>query len=203
LSLYGSLNEAQARSIGIIRRSAAVEEALLADLVDFARAQQKQLQIVRTRLSLVEVVRYVSDTIQQRYSEKNIQLELEIPDNLPPLFADRTRVEQIVDNLLGWAYDISPEGGQVKLSATAQRGDIAVSISDGSDGLTSDEQARVFELFYHPARPDQRNGQSTASGNGLGLAFVKALVEQQNGSIRVEVQPGEGNTFTFTLPTTN
>jgi signal transduction histidine kinase len=203
MALYGSLNDAQRRSVGVIRRAVGIAEALLTDLVDFARAQQKQLQIVRSRLLLVDIVLNVSDAVKQRYADKHIQLALSIPEDLPPLFADRVRVEQIMDNLLGWAYDFTPEGGQVRLAANAQHGEIAISISDGSDGLTDDEQGHLFELFYHPSRPYQRDGQSTPSGNGLGLALVKALVEQQSGEIRVDVQRGRGNTFTFTLPTTN
>ncbi len=203
MALYGSLNDAQRRSVAVIRRAVGIAEALLTDLVDFARAQQGQLQIARSRLLLVDIVLNVSDAVRQRYAGKHIQLALSIPEDLPPLFADRVRVEQIMDNLLGWAYDFTPEGGQVRLAANAQRGEIAVSISDTSDGLTAEEQSRLFDLFYHPSRPYQRDGQSTPSGNGLGLALVKALVEQQSGEIRVDVQPGRGNTFTFTLPTTN
>jgi len=199
MALYGSLTEPQRRSTSIIRRAAAVEDALLADLMDFARAQQHQLQINRSRLYLTTVVNDVVATIKQRYADRKVQLTVRIPDDLPPLFADQTRVEQIMENLLGWAYDYSLTGGQIIVSAVPERGVLAISISDTTNGLTADEQSHVFDLFYHPSQ----NGNNAATSNGLGLALAKVLVEQQGGTIRVEVKPGRGNVFTFTLPTTN
>jgi signal transduction histidine kinase len=71
MALYGSLNDAQRRSVGVIRRAVGIAEALLTDLVDFARAQQKQLQIVRSRLLLVDIVLNVSDAVKQRYADRH------------------------------------------------------------------------------------------------------------------------------------
>lgn len=199
MALYGSLTEPQRRSTSVIRRAAAVQEALLADLMDFARAQQHQLQISRARLRLQTAVRDVLTTVQPRYADRNVELTVRVPEDLPPLFADNTRVEQILETLLGWAYDYSLPGGQIILSAVPERGVMAISVSDTSGGLSVEDQQHVFDLFYHPSR----NGKEAVTSNGLGLALIKVLIEQQGGSIRLEVLPGRGNVFTFTLPTTN
>jgi signal transduction histidine kinase/sensor domain CHASE-containing protein len=198
MAQYGQLNDAQRRSAGAIHRAAAVQEALLADLLDFAKAQQKQLRINRERVSLSGVVKDLSSVIEQRNKDKRVQLVQTIPDDLPPLFADRIRVEQILDHVLGYAFDFSVPGGRVELTAVDKQGTVAVSISDMSNGLSAEDKTKLFDLFYHP----NGNGNGS-SGNGLGLAFVKALLEQQGGTISVDVKPGKGNTFTFTLPATN
>ncbi len=201
LAQYGALNDAQKRSAGAIHRAAAVQEALLADLLDFAKAQQKQLRLNRERVRLNVVVNEVMPSIQQRYAAKHIQFNTALADELPPLFADATRVEQILDNLLDRAFDFTLPGGRVELSARPtldHAGTVEVSISDTSTGLSNEEKAKLFELFYTPTH----NG-SNGAGHGLGLAFVKALLEQQGGTIRVDTQQGKGNTFTFTLPSTN
>ncbi|HVO44533.1 MAG TPA: ATP-binding protein [Aggregatilineales bacterium] len=191
---YGSLNEPQTRLVNGILRAGTQEATLLTDLLDYSRAQRNQLQLIRERLSIGELVRESAASVQQRYKDKAIQFVEAIPDGLPMVMADRVRLEQIMDNLLTWVFDYSVAGGQVKVIARAQDRFVEVRISDSSRGLSTEQRAKVFDLFYHP------NGQADASA-GLGLAFVKALVEQQGGAIRVDTEVGLGNIFTVTIPT--
>jgi signal transduction histidine kinase len=200
MQVYGTLNEPQQRSAGTIRRAVSVANALLSDLSDFAQAQQKQLRIARERVSLGDAVQAAAAEIQPPYDDKHIQFTSTLSENLPPVLADRTRIHQILSNLLDFAYDLSSPGGRVELSAMEQGGDVRVSISDTSSGLTADEQAKLFDLFYYPERDGQRDKQARPSGSGLGLAFVKALIEQQSGKLTVDVLKDKGDTFTFTLP---
>ncbi len=198
LAQYGPLNDAQKRSASAIHRAVAVQEALLADLLDFAKAQQKQLRINRERVKLDDAVKDVATVVEQRYKDKQIQFAPQIPEDLPPLFADRTRLEQVLDHVLNYAYELTVPGGCVELTAWEQHGIVEVSVADTSNGLALEDKAKLFELFYQP----NGNGHGLAN-NGLGLAFVKALLEQQGGTISVDVRQGKGNTFTFTLPSTN
>ena len=192
---YGPLNEPQERLVSGLRRSVTQSEALLADLLDFSRAQQKQLQIVRERLVLDDIVRDTSNIVKDRFKTKQVQFSTSIPKDLPLVLADRTRMEQVLDSLLTFTFDYSISGGQVKLLAYAmQERNIQITISDTSSGLSSDERTKLFDLFYHP----KDNGLGV---NGLGLAFVKALIEQQGGTIAVESEPGQGNIFTISMPT--
>ncbi|MEP7289154.1 MAG: CHASE4 domain-containing protein [Chloroflexota bacterium] len=196
---YGTLTEAQQRSVSIIRHASAKEEVLLSDLLDFARARQKQLHMVRTRLAFDKIAREVLDSIRGSYDEKHVMLVDSIPDDLPPLFADRIRVEQILKNLLQWTLDSTARGGKVNFTATVKAGYVSVAISDTSQGLSPEEKAALFELFHSPKQNGQ-NGNQAIAGNGFGLALVKALIEQQSGTISIDVQHGIGNTFLFTLP---
>ncbi len=201
MSLYGALNEPQRRSVESIARSTAMEEALVADLVDFAQAQQKQLRVARERVPLREVLQDAMRSIEGRYKDKPIRFNSLIPNDLPPVFADRTRMEQVLSGLLDWAYNNSKPNGQVTFSAVALPRIVQIKVTDTSDGLSSEMLPKVFDLFYHPNGKPAERSTSDASG-GLGLALVKALIEQQGGNITVEVDPGKGNVFTFTIPST-
>jgi signal transduction histidine kinase len=204
MARYGTLNEAQQRSVEAIGRSVSIEEALLADLLDFSRAQQKQLRIARERVVLNDVLENVIKPIDEHYKNKSIQFMSSIPRDLPPLFADRTRMEQVLSGLIDWAYDYSKPNGRVIFSATAMPGKVQVAVTDTSDGLSSEELPKVFNLFYRPNGHNgtHTNGQAAGASSGLGLALIKALIEQQGGTINVEAEQGRGNVFTFTLPST-
>src|SRR5258708_6777057 len=149
MATYGSLNEAQSRSVDSIGRAAAMQEALLADLIDFSNAQQKALKIARERLSLPDSLNHVIGPIQDRYKAKRIQFNTLIPGDLPSVFADRTRLEQILGTLIDWSYDYSVPNGRVTVSALALQGQVQISIADTSKGLPPEELAQLFELFYH------------------------------------------------------
>ncbi len=200
MALYGTLNDTQKRSVASISRAVSMQEALLADLLDFARAQQGQLRIVREQVSLPEIVREAYQETKEQYTDKNIQFVPTIPDSLPTLWADRIRMQQVLDNLIGSALNFTVPNGRIELTAWAHDNTVEVAITDTSKGLSPEEQARIFELFYQPAT-DGKPTNGNVPKNYLGLAFVKALIEQQGGTVRVEVQPEKGNTFTFTIPT--
>ncbi len=198
LQVYGALNDPQTRSVGAIRRAVTLQAALLDDVLDFASAQQNRLRLSRERLELEPIVREVAEVIRLDYEQKNIQFVADIPDNLPAIFADRTRMEQVLERLLSWAFRLSAPGGQVHIEARAQVGNVLVTISDASTGLSPQDQERIFELFFQPEGETERGAAS-----GLGLAFVKELVERQGGQIRIQTQPGKGNSFVFSVPATS
>ncbi len=197
--MHGTLNDAQLRSLMTIRRAVKTQEILISDLLDFAQAQKKRLQMAVERVRLDEAVRNAYRAVKERYLGKQVNFQADIPDDLPPVLVDPVRMEQILDRLLGWACNLSLANGHVQLSAVAGRNDVQICISDTSHGLSPDDKARIFDLFYHPGNNGQPNGGMKFDA-GLGLAFVKTLIEQQNGKISVEVEPGRGNIFTFTVP---
>jgi signal transduction histidine kinase len=115
---------------------------------------------------------------------------------VPTVLADRDALSIIVANLVDNAIKYTPEGGTVTL-ATGREGIYAtVSVRDTGIGLSAEDRERVFEEFYR-VRSEQTHG---ITGTGLGLSLVKRLVEQHQGSITVESEPGKGSTFTVRLP---
>jgi len=101
-----------------------------------------------------------------------------------------------VFNLLSNAVKFTPHGGSVDISAAKENGEVVVAVTDTGPGISSDDQARIFEEFQ---QAHSGNGERP-EGTGLGLALSRSLVELHGGRIWVESEPGQGSTFTFTLP---
>jgi PAS domain S-box-containing protein len=127
---------------------------------------------------------------------ESIKLELEAPDELPPVAADRAQLRQVLVNLLDNAVKYSPEGGPVRLQVEAVEGKVRFRVSDRGLGIPASEQKRVFEKFYR-LDPNMRSG---IGGTGLGLYICRELVRRVSGKIWVESEEGRGSTFTVELP---
>lgn len=119
-------------------------------------------------------------------------------ESLPPVWADRWQVLQILINLLSNAVKYSPEGKAVEIGATVvQPGWVEVWVQDQGLGIPESDQGRLFERFYRVKHRDRQH----ISGTGLGLSLCKLLVENQGGQIHFESKHGQGSCFRFTLPT--
>ena len=119
---------------------------------------------------------------------------MEVPDDLPPVFADYARLERIVINLLTNALKYSSPETPVIIRAQQQGAMVGVSITDHGRGITPEDISHLFEQFYRAKR------EHGTEGIGLGLYITKRLVEAHGGHIRVESEVGKGSTFSFTLP---
>jgi signal transduction histidine kinase len=198
LEMYGALNEVQRETVASIRRIINQQGAILKDLVDYSHAERKQLRIVKQRVSLVDIVGDVAGSLADRFTEKNVQLIIDLAEDLPALYTDRARMEQILEQLLSWEARLTVPNGEVRLNAERQGSDVHITVSDTSGGLRPEEQQRIFDLFYYP---EGWSGESDSeSPVGIGLALANALVEQQGGTMSIEVFPSKGNTFRITLP---
>jgi signal transduction histidine kinase len=112
------------------------------------------------------------------------------------LLGDQGRVIQILTNLLSNAHKYTPVGGSIAIAARREGGEVCVEIRDSGVGLTVEEQSQLFAKFF---RASNRATQEVG-GTGLGLAITRSLVEMHGGQITVQSVPGEGSTFSFTLP---
>jgi len=119
-----------------------------------------------------------------------VTLETAVADGLPPVAADREMLARALGNLVGNALDAMPEGGILRVAATAQDGGVAIEVSDTGPGLTDEQRTRLFTPYYTTKK----------GGTGLGLAIVQGIVSDHGGRIRVESEPGKGTTFTLLLP---
>ena len=110
--------------------------------------------------------------------------------------ADPEALDQIFGLLLENAIKYSPEGGEVRIAAIDGPRSVSISISDHGVGMSAEERAHIFEPYFRAARGDS----SRFGGVGLGLSIVGHLVDRSGGTITVESTPGDGSTFTITLP---
>ncbi len=114
---------------------------------------------------------------------------------LPPGHGDRRRLTQVLINLVGNAIKFT-DAGEVAIKAEAHNGSFHVSVRDTGPGISSADQARLFQEFQQADNAITKK----KGGTGLGLAISKRIIEMHGGRIWVESQPGQGSTFTFTLP---
>ncbi|OQW30542.1 MAG: hypothetical protein A4E19_09540 [Nitrospira sp. SG-bin1] len=123
-------------------------------------------------------------------------LEVQLAQNLPPLFIDGLQIQQVLVNLLDNAIKFSFPGSPIRLTASLTGDSLKVGVSNAGEGLHSDEVVRIFERFYRV-----RSGRSAATpGLGLGLAICKSIIETHGGSIVAHSVPGEATTISFRLP---
>ena len=132
--------------------------------------------------------------VRERAARHAIQLNAVVASDVGALEADERKVKQILYNLLSNAVKFTPDGGRVDVSVSSDNADVRVEVRDTGIGVASEDQARIFEEFRQVGRERSREG------TGLGLTLTKRFVELHGGRIWVESTPGQGSTFTFTLP---
>ena len=170
--------------------------ALVSDLSDISRIETGRLKL---QLSPVPVARYVQETVaamRPQVDSRRHQLSLDLPADLPAALADRTRLVQIITNLLSNACKYTPEGGRICIQARAQGGRVHIAVADSGIGMSAEDQARLFTQFFRSENPAVREQQ----GWGLGLNVTRRLVEVQGGEMGVTSELGKGSTFWFNLP---
>ncbi|GIN56937.1 hypothetical protein J8TS2_12560 [Lederbergia ruris] len=168
---------------------------VLNDLLDITKLQEKYIQLNRGKLDLRTIVFGVHDMLRYMEKEKSVQFSVSIPSSFPMVYADENRLIQIVYNLLHNALKYTYDGS-ITISAEQENGMAKVFIKDTGIGMDENMLKKVFL----PYEQEDASITSIGSGIGLGLAICKQLVELHGGEISVESKPGEGSTFSFTLP---
>jgi signal transduction histidine kinase len=194
----GSLDEEQERYIEIIKNNADRLSLLVNDLLDISRIEQGRVELEIRDLSLAETVTQLMESLEVRFEDEDkvVRVTIDVPPDLPTVQADSDRVTQILMNIVLNAYQYTPEGGSVTISAHQEEDGIRVDVADSGIGIAPEDQDRVFERFY---RGEDPMVISTA-GTGLGLAIVQQLVEMHNGRVWLESELGKGTTFRILFP---
>jgi signal transduction histidine kinase len=167
---------------------------LVDDLQELALAEAGQINLVRQPVQVQEVVERAVQLIDPKAREKGLAVSVCLAEDLPPVDADARRFGQILRNLLNNALTNTPAGGEIRVSAKVNEGQVEVSVQDTGTGIAPEHLPFIFERFY---RADRSRTRATG-GAGLGLAIVKQLVEAQGGQVRIDSQVGKGTSVTFT-----
>ena len=147
----------------------------------------------------VPLARLIDEAIvdfQVLADQAGLQLHGECAAPVPTVFGDSEHLRRVIDNLIGNALKFTPPGGTVAVRLSGANGRVLLQVTDSGIGIDPQHQDRIFERFYQVDGTSRR----THGGCGLGLALVKEIVERHGGTVAVESQPGEGSTFTVTLP---
>jgi signal transduction histidine kinase/CheY-like chemotaxis protein len=175
-------------------------DSLIRDVLDLAQSDVGQLKLTCEPLNLGEVFDSVSAIGKQLASGKELSWRAEIPKNLPRVWGDRTRLRQVILNLVNNAVKFTAHG-EISLSAKVENGYVTVAVSDTGLGIPPNEQDVIFDEFRQSKRTTARG----FGGLGLGLAICKRLVEMHGGTIGVysSGEEGKGSRFFFSLPVMN
>jgi len=158
-------------------------EGIVSDLLDFSRTRSLE----REEVTASELVARV---LQERPPPEKVKVTTGIPPELPPAFVDPRQIGQVLGNLVANACQAMPEGGNLTISAQADKEKVSLSITDTGCGISKENMEKIFEPLF----------TTKARGIGLGLAVSRNLVELNGGSIEVESEAGKGSTFTVALP---
>jgi signal transduction histidine kinase len=169
---------------------------LVEDLRSLAQTEAEEFSLDLDMESLDDVIRRSVEGLRARSSSLAVGIRLDIPDELPMLLIDRTRISQVLGNLIENAVRHSPPGGDVYVGARASADRVVVTVADSGEGIAPEDAVRVFDRFY---RADPSRTRATG-GAGLGLTIAKKIVEAHGGEIRVESVEGQGSRFIFELP---
>jgi signal transduction histidine kinase/DNA-binding response OmpR family regulator len=192
------LSSAALRDVQQINASAQHLARLIGDVLDLASSEAGQLRILREPLDLAEVLRVAATIGEQLARDKGLTWRAQLPPHGPWVLGDRTRLRQVVLNLISNAVKFT-SSGTIALEVKVDDQQTTVAVSDTGIGILPAEQADLFREFQRA----ERTVQAGYGGLGLGLAISKQLVEQHGGTIDVR-SPGDfgvGSTFFFTLPT--
>jgi histidine kinase len=170
---------------------------LTEELALLSRAEAGQLRVICRPTELPGLIEHVTAQFQPQFSAQEVQLELRLPSDLPEIFADPNRLEQIVINLLANALRYTPSNGYVTISAESHDYFVQLAIQDSGIGIAAEHLPHIFERFY---RVDKSRARKSG-GTGIGLTIARHLVYAQGGEIWVEsAGVGHGATFYVTLP---
>jgi two-component system phosphate regulon sensor histidine kinase PhoR len=187
---------ARARFEGMLSAHVERLSRLVNDLLDLSHAEAGAPRGKPELLDMGDPLSVALSTVRTRAEKKNLRIEEQVPEQLPPIEADPIAIEQILTNLLDNAVKYTPEGRRIKVRAVADEDQVWIEVEDNGAGIAAEHLPRLFERFYRvdPAR------SRALGGTGLGLAIVKHLVQANGGEVTVTSTPGVGSCFRVTFP---
>jgi signal transduction histidine kinase/CheY-like chemotaxis protein len=194
--IAGDLNDRQREYVREIRDSGRHLLELINDILDLSRVESGQTELELRTVWLPGLLEQTLAMVRQRAVEHRIALHVAVAPDVGALPADELKLKQVVINLLTNAVKFTEDGGSVTVTAELAGGAVQVDVRDTGAGIPEAEQEAIFETFQRGSRA-RRAG---AEGTGLGLTLSRRIVELHGGRLWVESRPGEGSTFSFTIP---
>jgi PAS domain S-box-containing protein len=190
----GQTSESERRSIGAdILTSVDWMNRLMQDLLDVASIEAGRLSVDAEPMAVHQAAEAVIGMFAEPAAAANVIVQSEVATSLPWVFADASRITQVLANLMSNALRFTPAGGRVTIGAVAEDQRVTMSVRDTGVGIPEKDLPHVFDRFWHARRGNE------ARGHGLGLAIAEGIIRAHGGRIWVESVVGQGTTFFFTL----
>lgn len=194
--IFGQVNSRQEKAIKLIEKSGKHLLDLINDILDLSKIEAGKFQLDFNNVSVIKLCTNSIGLVEQMANQKNIILNNHITTNIKIIWVDERRIQQILLNLLSNAIKFTPPGGQVSLLVSEEDNQIVFSVVDNGIGIAENDIDSIFQPFIQIDSSLSRQ----YTGTGLGLALVKKIVDQHQGSISVNSKIGEGTCFTIRLP---
>lgn len=196
--VIGSLDDDQHKMLDIVADRAVDLNNMVNDMLDISKLEAGMLGIWRRNCSLHEAIDHVRENLLQKASVKQVELQFDVPNNLPRIYCDDEKIGRVLVNLITNAIKFSGRPGLVKVWAKTcyDQGEIVVGVTDNGKGICQDNLNAIFQRF----RQLGSNPRGSTKGFGLGLNIARELVYLNLGDINVTSKLGEGSTFYFTIP---
>lgn len=207
--MTGELSEQQENFVNIIRSNAGRMQTIIDDLRDSAKVDANEFKVEAEPMSIRTAVVESLRPFVKMFEEKNQSIQNDVPEDLPLVWGDETRVIQVITNLVSNAHKYSHEDTTIRVYAyvdenhEAQTGDkvgrrMVVGVKDQGIGMSEEDRAKMFKVRYF--RSTNREAQEMASGTGLGMMLTYNIMRQHKGEIWLESKLGEGSTFFISFP---
>jgi signal transduction histidine kinase/CheY-like chemotaxis protein len=191
----GPLTEAQRQDLTAIYNAGQHLLGLINDILDLSKIEAGRMELQFSEVDMREIIRGVMSTAVGLTRDKPIELRQEVPEDLPPVWADAQRARQVLLNLVSNAAKFTDQGF-IAVRAWADESFVTIAVQDTGIGIPREKQEEIFQEFTQVESGTTRR----YGGTGLGLAIARRLVELMGGRIWVESEVGKGSTFFFTLP---
>jgi PAS domain S-box-containing protein len=196
VSQTGEVNAQQLDFLETIEQRVAAMTEQIDDLLDSARIEAG-IDMELEPCAVAPLISQVVNQLEEQVQEKQLQLNVRVDANLPPVTGNAMRLRQVLSNLISNAIKYTPDGGEIGVRAKCSHNEIVVSVQDTGIGIPVSDQPHIFDKFYRVDRPEQAH----IKGTGLGLAITRSIVEKLEGRIWVQSEVNVGSTFSFALPT--
>jgi NtrC-family two-component system sensor histidine kinase KinB len=193
-SAAGKLSDQEQELLDVCHEEVNRLKALVNDLLDLSKIEAGKLELSLEPVAPGFLSQQAGAMIKSQAEAKGITLTMEVPEDLPEVLVDANKIVWVLVNLLVNAVRYTPAGGHIRLGGELLGDKVQLKVQDDGPGVPREMQSRIFDKFV---RLDQ--GEAT-SGSGLGLAISKEIIRAHRGVIWLESEPGQGSTFTFTLP---
>ncbi|MCR9143990.1 MAG: hybrid sensor histidine kinase/response regulator [bacterium] len=188
--------ESQTQLMNRIHASSQFMLQLVDDLLDISAIESGKLELHPEPVAVAKIFQSCVDLNTIPASQKQIGVDVDLPEDLPLISADPSKMDQVINNLLSNAIKFSHSGSRVTLAARAAGDRVQMSVSDSGQGIPADELGKLFQPFQKSSVRATAGEKST----GLGLTIVRRIVEGHGGTIEVESEVGAGTTFTVSVP---
>lgn len=198
----GQPTEGQLQFLNTIRSNVDRMNTLVSDLLDISRIETGRLKLDIKPVAMQAVVEETLRTLRKHIEDKQQSLVVDVPDGLPDVLGDKSRLIQVLANLISNAYKYTPTGGSIMIrvrpdgAAADEKPYLVCHVQDTGVGMSPEDLEKLGQKFFRAG--DQR--VRDVPGHGLGFSIAKNLVEMQGGKMEIESELNKGSTFSFTLP---